>query len=40
MNWEDPPELQGFHAGDLFGVIEKLDYLNEMGINCIYHILL
>ena len=22
MNWEDPPELQGFHGGDLFGVIE------------------
>ena len=36
MNWEDPPELQGFRGGDLFGVIEKLDYLNEIGINCIY----
>ena len=36
LNWEDPPELQGFRGGDLFGVIEKLDYLNEMGINCIY----
>ena len=36
LNWEDPPEFQGFRGGDLFGVLEKLDYLNEMGINCIY----
>ena len=36
MNWEDPPELQGFRGGDLFGVIERLDYLKGIGINCIY----
>ena len=36
MNWENPPVLQGFRGGDLFGVIESLDYLKDIGINCIY----
>ncbi len=34
--WESAPEQQGFHGGDLYGVIEKLDYLQNMGVDCIY----
>ena len=36
MNWSEPSCLQGFRGGDLYGVIEKLDYLKDIGINCIY----
>ena len=36
MNWSEPSCLQGFRGGDLYGVIEKLDYLRDIGINCIY----
>ncbi|MEO1428024.1 MAG: glycoside hydrolase family 13 protein [Cyanobacteria bacterium J06633_8] len=38
-NWEDwdaMPTLQGYKGGDLWGVIEKLDYLQDLGINAIY----
>ena len=34
--WGTPPEEQGFQGGDLFGIIDKLDYLNDLGINAIY----
>jgi neopullulanase len=34
--WGSPPEEQGFQGGDLYGVIEKLDYLVDLGINAIY----
>jgi cyclomaltodextrinase / maltogenic alpha-amylase / neopullulanase len=37
--WEDwgaPPTLQGYKGGDLWGVIEKLDYLKDLGITAIY----
>jgi len=34
--WDSPPTYQGFKGGDLYGVIEKLDYLNNLGINAIY----
>ncbi len=34
--WEDMPTLQGYKGGDLWGVIEKLDYLQDLGINAIY----
>jgi neopullulanase len=34
--WDTPPTHHGFKGGDLFGVIEKLDYLQELGINAIY----
>ena len=27
---------QGFHGGDLYGVIEALDHLEQIGINCVY----
>jgi cyclomaltodextrinase / maltogenic alpha-amylase / neopullulanase len=35
-NWDAPPTLQGYKGGDLWGVIEKLDYLQDLGINAIY----
>lgn len=38
-NWEDwnaPPTLQGYKGGDLWGVMEQLDYLQDLGINAIY----
>jgi neopullulanase len=35
-DWEAPPTRYGFKGGDLFGVVERLDYLAELGINAIY----
>ncbi len=34
--WDSPPTVHGFKGGDLYGVIEKLDYLRELGITAIY----
>ncbi|MEX0269307.1 glycoside hydrolase family 13 protein [Leptolyngbyaceae cyanobacterium UHCC 1019] len=34
--WHVPPTLQGYKGGDLWGVIEKLDYLQTLGITAIY----
>jgi glycosidase len=34
--WDDPPTLQRYKGGDLWGVIEKLDYLKDLGVNAIY----
>ena len=34
--WEAPPTAHGFKGGDLEGVIEHLDYLQELGINALY----
>ncbi|NJN86457.1 MAG: DUF3459 domain-containing protein [Leptolyngbyaceae cyanobacterium SL_7_1] len=34
--WDDPPTLQGYKGGDLWGVIDRLDYLQDLGINAIY----
>lgn len=35
-DWHKPPTLQGYKGGNLWGVIEKLDYLQDLGINAIY----
>ncbi|MCX7595268.1 MAG: glycoside hydrolase family 13 protein [Fischerella sp.] len=38
-NWEDwnaTPTLQGYKGGDLWGVLENLDYIQDLGINAIY----
>jgi cyclomaltodextrinase len=35
-SWEAPPTHQGYKGGDLWGVMEKLDYLQDLGINAIY----
>lgn len=34
--WEAVPTLQGYKGGDLWGVLERLDYLQALGINAIY----
>ena len=34
--WDALPTLQSYKGGDLWGVIEKLDYLQDLGINAIY----
>lgn len=34
--WDSPPTVYGFKGGDLLGVLEKLDYLQDLGINAIY----
>ncbi len=34
--WDSPPTAHGFKGGDLYGVVEKLDYLGELGITAIY----
>ena len=34
--WDSPPTIQGFKGGDLLGVAERLDYLQELGITAIY----
>ncbi|MFH1907851.1 MAG: glycoside hydrolase family 13 protein [Chloroflexota bacterium] len=34
--WDSPPTVYGFKGGDLLGVTEHLDYLQELGITAIY----
>ena len=34
--WHETPTLQGYKGGDLWGVMEQLDYLQDLGINAIY----
>ncbi|MBI3538399.1 MAG: glycoside hydrolase family 13 protein [Chloroflexi bacterium] len=34
--WDAPPTQNGFKGGDLFGAIERLDYLQALGVNAIY----
>jgi glycosidase len=34
--WDDPPTLQGYKGGNLWGAIDKLDYLKDLGITAIY----
>lgn len=34
--WDALPTLQGYKGGDLWGTIEQLDYLQNLGINAIY----
>jgi cyclomaltodextrinase len=34
--WDSPPTIHGFKGGDLYGVAEKLEYLNNLGITAIY----
>ena len=34
--WDSPPTMLGFKGGDLLGVVEHLDYLQDLGINTIY----
>jgi cyclomaltodextrinase len=34
--WDSPPTVFGFKGGDLIGVYEHLDYLQDLGVNAIY----
>ena len=34
--WDAPPTYQGYKGGDLWGVLEQLDYIQSLGINAIY----
>ncbi len=34
--WGTDPAEQGYQGGDLYGVVDKLDYLQDLGINAIY----
>jgi neopullulanase len=34
--WDSPPTIHGFKGGDLYGVVEKLDYLKDLGITALY----
>lgn len=34
--WDAPPTNFGFKGGDLLGVVERLDYLCDLGVNAIY----
>ena len=34
--WDSPPTIRGFKGGNLWGVIEKLDYLKNLGFDAIY----
>jgi cyclomaltodextrinase / maltogenic alpha-amylase / neopullulanase len=34
--WDSEPTTYGYKGGDLLGVVEKLDYLQELGITALY----
>ena len=34
--WDATPSFQGYKGGNLWGVIEKLDYIKDLGANAIY----
>lgn len=34
--WDSPPTTYGFKGGDLYGVLEHLDYLQDLGITALY----
>ena len=36
MKWGAPPTSWGFQGGDLSGILQKFDYLLDLGINAIY----
>ena len=34
--WDSPPTVHGFKGGDLYGIVEHLDHLVDLGITAIY----
>ena len=34
--WDSPPSVYGFKGGDLLGIVDNLDYLQELGITALY----
>jgi cyclomaltodextrinase len=35
-SWCSPPTVHGFKGGDLYGVVERLDYLQDLGVTALY----
>lgn len=35
-SWNSPPTMNGFKGGDLMGVAERLDYLQDLGVTALY----
>lgn len=35
-SWQQPADLLGFYGGTLRGVVDKLDYIADLGANCIW----
>ncbi|MCA9047714.1 MAG: glycoside hydrolase family 13 protein [Planctomycetaceae bacterium] len=35
-DWNSPPTVYGFKGGDLYGVAERLEYLQDVGITALY----
>jgi cyclomaltodextrinase len=36
LEWNTPPRINGFHGGDLQGILKNMDYLSDLGINAVY----
>lgn len=34
--WGSPPDAQGYQGGDLYGIVDHLDYLKDLGVNALY----
>ncbi len=34
-DWDAPPTVHGYKGGDLIGVVERLDWLSDLGVNAI-----
>ena len=34
--WGSPPEAQGYQGGDLRGIVDHLDYLQQLGVTALY----
>ena len=35
-SWDSAPTIYGFKGGDLLGIVEHLDYLQDLGVNALY----
>jgi neopullulanase len=35
-DWDAPPTPHGFKGGDLYGIVDRLDYLQALGVTAIY----
>ena len=36
LSWHSAPTVQGYHGGDLLGIVEHLDHLVDLGVTAIY----
>jgi len=36
LSWDSPPSQEGYHGGDLLGIVEHMDHLVDLGVNAIY----